>query len=800
MQPNLLPIEVPRFSRVTDFAGAWAIETGAGSLLWNRMRSTDLGRHVANAEPPKLKAEVQTIPVGRQNIAVVMLTGTLMKQASSMDESTSTVQARREIRQAAADPSVDGILLAIDSPGGTVSGTYDLGADVKAAAAKKPVFAFADELCASAAYWIASQADKVFANSPTALIGSIGTLLVVYDLSGAAEDAGVKTLVFGTGPLKGTGTPGSAVNEAQQEYLRGIVKETQVSFDAAVKKGRGMTDAQLEMVKTGGVFSANEALSLNLIDGVQTFDQTMNDLAAEVRRRQRASSASQRAESPGPNRSATMSSANNEAPAIDPVLSLRNEATRIAGIQRVAAKHPGIAEKAIAECWTTLQTENAVLKADLEAATKGVSAANPDGPHLNFKRGQWEPGKEAAPGVGVCEALEVGVRMSLGSRDLEKSYRADVLQAAHESFKGLSLHGLLMMAAVQNGYPGTIGGRVTSSNLRDVMKAAFQGDNGSLDRRADASTISMSGILGNVANKEILQGYVEEDMTWQKIATVRPVSNLQQYTSYRMLDDMEYEQVSPDGAIKHGTAGQESYTRQAYTYAKMFALTRKDMINDDLGAFQDIRHRLGRGSNKKFNKVFWTALVNNSSFFTSARTNYISGSTTNLGTDGVGLGLGVKAFRQMKSPAGTAPGSADGGKHVNADTQNPVGSNPGGRPQLLLVPPELEGNAEITYRNQNLGYVAGSAANPYQNKYEPVVAWQLSDSAYTGYSTTAWYLLNNPAYLAAIVVSFLNGMMAPTVESADADFNTLGVQFRGFHDFGCDQAEYLCGVKSKGAA
>ena len=51
-----------------------------------------------------------------------------------------------------------------------------------------------------------------------------------------------------------------------------------------------------------------------------------------------------------------------------------------------------------------------------------------------------------------------------------------------------------------------------------------------------------------------------------------------------------------------------------------------------------------------------------------------------------------------------------------------------------------------------------------------------------------------------MVVSFLNGIEQPTVESSEADFASLGVLFRGFHDFGCDQAEYLAGVKSKGAA
>jgi hypothetical protein len=54
--------------------------------------------------------------------------------------------------------------------------------------------------------------------------------------------------------------------------------------------------------------------------------------------------------------------------------------------------------------------------------------------------------------------------------------------------------------------------------------------------------------------------------------------------------------------------------------------------------------------------------------------------------------------------------------------------------------------------------------------------------------------------LKPVVTSFLNGQRSPTVESADADFNTLGIQFRGYHDFGCSQSEFLAGIKSKGAA
>ena len=805
--PELSALTVPTFPRATDYAGVWAIEPSAGAALWSLAQRTDLTAHVTAAESPKLvAAEYQTVKAGGgQQVAIVPLVGSLMKMRASMSSGTSTVEARRMLRKAAADPDVSAILLHIDSPGGTVSGTADLAADVKAAAKQKPVWAFAEDLCASAAYWVASQADRVFANTATAMVGSIGTLAVIYDLSGAAEQQGVKALVFGTGPLKGAGAPGAPVTEEQQAYFRGLVEDSQKSFDAAVQKARGLTDKQLAGAKTGGVFGAAEALERKLIDGVQSFDQTVAQLAAEARRANRSSTT--RAAGPTPDRSAAVEETTVPAPtvpaagaptpvAIDPIAQMRQQAAaeidRISGINRVCGTNTTLAAQAIREGWAVERTELSALKASLAS---GVSAANPHaGPALNFGRGRWRMGAEAAPGVGVSEALEAALRMSLG-RNVEGAYRAEVCQAAHESFRNVGLQQVLMLAAIQNGYPGGPGERVTGSNLRAVLKAAFSNSDGSVDlRAAGVSNIAMSGILGNVANKELLAGYVEEDMTWKEIAAVKSVSNFQQVTSYRMLDNMEYEELAPDGKIKHGTVDQESYTRKAKTYAKMFALTRTDIINDDLGAFDDIRTRLGRGSAKKFNKIFWTAFINNSSFFTSGRTNYISGSTTNLGTDGVGLGLAVQAFRKMKSP------TADGTKAVNADTQNPVGSAPGGRPEILLVPPELEGNAEVTYRNQNLGSVANNAANIYQNKYRPVVAWQLSDAAYTGNSTTAWFLLNNPAYLAAMVVSFLNGNMSPTVESADADFDELGLRFRGVHDFGCDQAEYLAGLKSKGAA
>lgn len=215
---------------------------------------------------------------GGKSVAVVEARGLLMKGSSWFG--TSTRQIRENIRAAAADPNVSGVLLAIDSPGGMAAGTSDLATDVKAATRKKPVWAQIEDLGASAAYWLASQADMIFANSETTEVGSIGTYQTVYDLSGAAEREGVKVFHFATGPLKGAGAPGTVLTDVQQADFQRRVDAVQASFDAAVRSGRSMTAAQLTAVRSGGVFPAKEALALKLIDGVQGFDRTLSALAS----------------------------------------------------------------------------------------------------------------------------------------------------------------------------------------------------------------------------------------------------------------------------------------------------------------------------------------------------------------------------------------------------------------------------------------------------------------------------------------------------------------------------------------
>lgn len=387
-----------------------------------------------------------------------------------------------------------------------------------------------------------------------------------------------------------------------------------------------------------------------------------------------------------------------------------------------------------------------------------------------------------------ARVFEAALCMAASLPHIEKHYPEQVLDAVDKAgMRHYGIKQLLMTAAMQNGYQAGRGESITIGNLRTVLEYAFPP---ALHRmQASGSTISLPGILANVASKELLVGYEESDQTWREISQVKSVPDFKQMTSYRLTDALEYEELPKGGEIQHGTLGEESYTRQAKTYAKMLVLDRQDIINDDLGAFDDLRTRLGAGAAAKFNDIFWAAFMNNSAFFTTARGNYFESATGNLGLDGVGLTEGVAAFDALKTTA-------------VAGEQKRLG----GRPEILLVPPELYWIAQQLFvsSNVNTGGAATATsvpnANVFAGLYRPVKSAWLSDSAFTGYGAKIWYLFRNPRILPAMVVSFLNGQQTPTIESSDADFQTLGIQFRGYHDFGCDKAEFLCGIKSKGEA
>src|SRR5690606_9303559 len=125
-------------------------------------------------------------------------------------------------------------------------------------------------------------------------------------------------------------------------------------------------------------------------------------------------------------------------------------------------------------------------------------------------------------------------------------------------------------------------------------------------------------------------------------------------------------------------------------------------------------------------------------------------------------------------------------------------------PAILLAPTSLSAIGSQLFKSLELRDTTANTkfpvANPHQGKFRVEVSRYLGNAKYTGYSSKAWYLLAEPTDLPVIEVAFLNGQESPTIETAEADFHVLGIQMRGYHDFGVALQDYRGGVKAKGEA
>lgn len=281
---NDLPQWAENNPAVIEHFGLWCINENVLRAAADHFQGHDVLRHVAQHQGTPLNQTGESVQT-TQRIAVVSIHGVLMKRVSSMADGTSSVRARRQIREAVSDPDVAAIILHVDSPGGTAAGTSDLAAEIRDAGRSKPVWAFIEDLSASAAYWVASAAQRVIANDVSALVGSIGTYQVIHDSSEMANQLGVKVHVIRAGDLKGVGTPGTEVTESHLAEFQRLVNAVNESFLSGVSQGRRLTMERVQELADGRLFTANEALNHKLIDVVQSWDRTINELSSQSQQR-----------------------------------------------------------------------------------------------------------------------------------------------------------------------------------------------------------------------------------------------------------------------------------------------------------------------------------------------------------------------------------------------------------------------------------------------------------------------------------------------------------------------------------
>lgn len=419
------------------------------------------------------------------------------------------------------------------------------------------------------------------------------------------------------------------------------------------------------------------------------------------------------------------------------------ESARIADIRKRCAGNGDIEAKAIAEGWDADRAELEVLRAS--RPVMGAPAAHVKTSEMN------------------AEVLTAAICKTGKLPNVDSAFGERTLEAADRAFsRGIGLQELLLEAAAMNGHSV----RSIKGDTRGVLEAAF-------------STVTLPGVLSNVANKFLHAAYSAVEQSWRMIALTRSVSDFKAAPSYRLNVNAAFDEITT-GTLQLGTLSEESYTNQAKTYGKLFVVRRQDIINDDLGALTQVPAQIGRSAGLKLNQVFWTAFLDNATFFTAARNNYSAGATSALTVDS------LSAAEQMFMDQTDANG-------------NPIGI----MPKVLVVPTALSAKAAVLMSSAELRPSSSSRdviGNPHQGKFEVCTSAYLGNANISGNSQTAWYLAAAPADLPVIEVAFLNGQESPTVETAQADFDHLGIQMRGFFDFGVAKLDWRGGVKMLGVA
>lgn len=209
-----------------------------------------------------------------KTVRIIPIQGSLTKSDQSCGP-VGMATVGRWIQQADSDPNVDSIVLSIDSPGGTVSGTEDLANIIKGTT--KPIIAFIEDMACSAAYWLASCCDEIVANNSTAQVGSIGVLMSFADAQPMWEAKGVKFHTV-TAPQSTDKTKTFEKLRAgdYEEYKNTVLGPLAQKFIATVQGNRsGITDAHC----TGKVYFAKDAIG-SFVDSIGNLDSAVQRAAS----------------------------------------------------------------------------------------------------------------------------------------------------------------------------------------------------------------------------------------------------------------------------------------------------------------------------------------------------------------------------------------------------------------------------------------------------------------------------------------------------------------------------------------
>jgi len=207
-----------------------------------------------------------------ERIGVVEIEGVISDSRQTMDD----------IIRFKEDPAIKGVIIRINSPGGSVGPTQEIYREVVKLKEKKKVFVSMGSLCASGGYYIAAAGEKVYAN-PSSITGSIGVIMQSVILEDLMKKIGVKSNTIKAGDLKDTGSPFKEMTPEERAYLNEVVKNIHEQFIKDIADGRKMDLEKTRKLADGRVYTGLQAQEVGLVDNIGNFYDTVDGLKKELK-------------------------------------------------------------------------------------------------------------------------------------------------------------------------------------------------------------------------------------------------------------------------------------------------------------------------------------------------------------------------------------------------------------------------------------------------------------------------------------------------------------------------------------
>ena len=195
---------------------------------------------------------------------------------------TSSGDIVRQIKLYEEDENIHGIVLRIDSPGGSVAPSQEIyNAVLKAKENNTKIFASLGNLAASGGYYIASAADTIVSN-PGTLTGSIGAIMAFSNMEELMNKVGMQPEVIKSGPFKDTGSFSRPMSKDERALLQAVVDDVHEQFVGAVAAGRNLPFKEVAQIADGRIYTGRQALKLKMVDKLGSLQDTIDLLAEEL--------------------------------------------------------------------------------------------------------------------------------------------------------------------------------------------------------------------------------------------------------------------------------------------------------------------------------------------------------------------------------------------------------------------------------------------------------------------------------------------------------------------------------------